>query len=653
LNFSFNNTALSQTAAQWLVVPGTLMAGTNSASNPKYTANPKTITGTAPNKVVNIKIGGDINVFPNGPNGTDFNLMPTSYAQLCTVKAQITDATLASGVLYKFTSMNGQESYVSGPSAFTKYVNPNLYDPADFASTYIGRLFGAANGWSQAGGTVDGQFHNWTANVNTSVWDGSATIDQTDNTIAFANNLRIESAATLTVPPNKWLTVALNMVNMGTATNFVINSGGSVISTAITGNITQERAVTAWTSNTDGWHFLSSPVASQAISPNFIDPTATLYDFYGWGEASGLWLNYKAGSISSNMIPGTGYLIAYGTSGTKTFSGAPNLSDIPLSNLSYTIAMPHYGWHLIGNPFQSAVTWNDGNWGLSNVQANAARLNPGGTYSTLFPGGYLPAENGLMIWVSTGTNNLTIPKASRVHNVTGWYKSSEELIHNYLMLTAASTTDNTYVETVVGFNPNSSAEYDLDYDSWFLSGLDGTPWMYSTTPASKYLSANIMPAGIDSKVVPVGFKKGNSGSYTMTASWIESFDPGVTITLEDLKAQKVQDIVHNPVYAFTSEDGDVQNRFLLHFGGIFGIDEQGGDQSVSAYSVEHSIYVTNNTGKALQGIIIYDMLGKELVTKGITEGKLTKINLPGVPTGNYLIRVLTDQKPYTRSLFIH
>jgi hypothetical protein len=534
-------------------------------------------------------------------------------------------------------------------------VNPSLYDLIDINATYLGRLYSTLYGWSQSGGSVDGgSWHNWNNNVNTSVWEGSALIDQTDNVAALANNLRIESAATLTVSPNKWLTVALNLVNMGTATNFVINSGGSVIvNGAVTGNISQQQAVTAWTGNTDGWHFLSSPVASQAISPNFVDPTATLYDFYGWGEASGLWLNYKAGSIGSNMIPGTGYLIAYGTSGTKTFSGAPNLSDIAMSNLSYTIAMPHYGWHLIGNPFQSAVTWNDGNWGLSNVQANAARLNPGGTYSTLFPGGYLPAENGLMIWVSTGTNNLTIPKASRVHNVTGWYKSSEELIHNYLMLTAASTTDNTYVETVVGFNPNSSAEYDLDYDSWFLSGLDGTPWMYSTTPASKYLSANVMPAGIDSKVVPVGFKKGNSGSYTMTASWIESFDPGVTITLEDLKAQKVQDIVHNPVYAFTSDDGDVQNRFLLHFGGIFGIDEQGGDQSVSAYSVEHSIYVTNNTGKALQGIIIYDMLGKELVTKGITEGKMTRINLPGVPTGNYLIRVITDQKPYTRSLFIH
>ncbi|MCX6249650.1 MAG: T9SS type A sorting domain-containing protein [Bacteroidetes bacterium] len=655
---TFNNTTILPAIGNWTLTPGALMSGTNSLSHNKYSVSASSVSGSVGSKYVLYALTGDAAVFGNGPNATDFNEMTTAYQTIATLKAKINDATLNGGITFRVASMNNQAFYVSAPSVGTRYTNPNLYDAIDINATYVGRLYSTLYGWSQTGNTVDGQWVSWTASVNTSIWEGSATITQSDNTPinpAKANNLRIENGSTFTVATNKYFTVATNLVNTGTTANFVINSGGSVIvNGTVTGNISQQQDIPAWTNNTDGWHFLSSPVAGQAISPNFIDPTATLYDFYGWGEATDLWLNYKAGSIGSNMVSGTGYLVAYGAAGTKTFSGAPNMADITLTNQSFTPAMAHHGWHLIGNPFQSSVTWNEGAlWALANVQTSAARLNPGGTYSVLNAGDPLPAENGLMIWVSTGTNSLTIPKLSRHHNGAGWYKNSESAFPNYLMLMAASTTDNTYVETIVGFNTNSSAEYDLDYDCWFLSGLEGAPWMYSTTPGSSYLSANIMPAGIDSKVVPVGFKKGNAGSYTMTASWVESFDPGVTITLEDLKTQKTQDIVHNPVYAFTSDDGDVQNRFLLHFGGIFGIDDQSNDQSVTAYSWEHSIYVSNNTGKPLQGIIIYDMLGKELVSKGITEDQITKINLPGVPTGNYLVRVLTDQKPYTRSLFIH
>jgi hypothetical protein len=256
-----------------------------------------------------------------------------------------------------------------------------------------------------------------------------------------------------------------------------------------------------------------------------------------------------------------------------------------------------------------------------------------------------------MIWVSGAASTMTIPAVSRVHDFTPWYKSGD-ITDNRLKLTASSAGNNTYVETVVGFDANSSAEYDLNYDSHFFAGIAQAPSMYSLTASQANLSTNIMPAIPQNSTIPVAFKKGDASSYTMTASGIETFATGVNVTLEDLKAGTTQDLRLNPTYSFTSSSDDQANRFLLHFGGVFGVQEQG-EGLISAYSYDQNIYVTNNSGKTIRSIEVYDLLGKILVTRTQVDSKLTKIEMPGVETGYYVVRVITDQKPYSKKVFLN
>jgi hypothetical protein len=256
-----------------------------------------------------------------------------------------------------------------------------------------------------------------------------------------------------------------------------------------------------------------------------------------------------------------------------------------------------------------------------------------------------------MVWVSGPVNNLTIPDVSRVHDFTPWYKSGD-VSDNRLKLTAASVGNTTYVETVVGFDQNSSSEYDLNYDSYYFAGGVEAPTMYSRTELQGQMSTNVIPAIPQGNTIPVDFVKGDVSSYTMTASGIETFATGVTVTLEDLVAGTSQDLRTNPVYSFTSTTGDQVNRFLLHFGGVFGIQSMN-EGLISAYSWDKSIYVVNNSGKTIQNLIVYDLLGKELVSKTQIGDKLVKIDMPGAQTGYYMIKVITDQKPYSKKLFLN
>ncbi len=469
--------------------------------------------------------------------------------------------------------------------------------------------------------------------------------------IVITGNIHILVGATVTVGSGAGLTVT-GTVTVDAISGLTLQSDaagtGSLIAGAVVGagSTTIERFIPGYTTPTSGWHLLSSPISNQAIAPNFA-PGAN-DDMYKWEEPTDYWRNYKNYNWPT-MGLAEGFLVAYQATSTKLFSGSPNTGNYTMTDITYTPATVYHGWHLLGNPYSSAVKWNDGNWALSNVQAIAKALNPGGTYTDIAANSVIPEANGVFIYVDGPVNSLTFPAAARVHDFTPWYKNGD-VSNNRLKLTASSTTNNTYVEAVVGFDQNSTSNYDLNYDSHFFTGIAQAPVMYSV--ANGNLSTNIMPAIPQGNTIPVSFVKGEAANYTMTASGIETFAQGVTVTLEDLVAGTTQDLRVNPVYSFTSATADQENRFLLHFGGVFGVQDMN-EGMISAYSWDKSIYVVNNSGKTIQSVIVYDLLGKELVSRTQIDGKTLKIDMPWAQTGYYMVKVITDQKPYSKKLFLN
>ncbi len=473
----------------------------------------------------------------------------------------------------------------------------------------------------------------------------------------ISSSLNVDPGGILNVSPGTQLSVAGTTTNNG---SLLLRSpsgtgpAGSFLPTGtVTGNVTVERYIPAWTGSSDGWYFLSSPVSGQAIDPNFTSATPANYDFFRWDEiqTSQPWNNFKGGSFTT-FTAGEGYLVAYATAGTKTFTGSLNQADITKNNQSYTAASAYAGWHLLGNPYSCALKWNDGNWNLSNIEAVAQIMNSGGTYTSRNANDPIPAMNGFMVHATGSTNTLKIPLAARFHSSNDWLKSTP-VQQDKLMLTASSNDNTTYVETIVQFNQESTTAFDMAFDGHFLRGVEAAPQMYSIIGNDEHLCVNTLPQNEQTRNVPIAFEKGSSNGYTIHMSGIESFNPDVSIFLEDVKAGKTQDLRQNSSYGFASLDGDDINRFILHFGGPFAMNELSRETLFNIYSDDNNIYVSNKRDVNLSGdLFVYNMVGQVVACQKLSGEKLARVAMNGNATGYYLVRVAGSENTGSGKVFL-
>jgi hypothetical protein len=457
------------------------------------------------------------------------------------------------------------------------------------------------------------------------------------------------------------------MTVTGTLTNtvnsaLIVKSGGSLIQNSGSVSATVERDIAAWNNPTinHGWHQLSSPVAAQAISPEFVASTSsTTEDFYAWYEPTNEWVNFKTQSgttwATANMlggnggngtfVPGKGYLVEYAATDTKQFSGTLNNGNITVTNLSLNSGSgSYYGSHLLGNPFTSALTWGGGSWALSGVNGTAKIWNEAGaSYTDVAANGIIPALNGFMVVVSSGTNSLTIPTAARVHDAQSWYK---ETPLPFVTLVANDPAGQTAQESVIRFNNNATNGFDEAYDSPFFPGY--APKFYSMS-GSDQLSTIALPETGGMVAIPFGFEKNDNTEFTIEARTISGvYGP---VFLKDLQTNAEQDLTQNPVYSFTSGAGDIPGRFLVTFSHV-GVGEKGNARPLAIYSSEGSICIGNLTGGPLSGkISVYNMVGQTVAGAELTSGNTTKISMNG-QTGYYLVRVVVNGSVVTGKVFI-
>jgi len=372
------------------------------------------------------------------------------------------------------------------------------------------------------------------------------------------------------------------------------------------------------------WHAVSAPVAN---------PSNSLFNgslMNKWNEVTQTWdpltLPYE------NMPVGKGYIVAPLSGGiTAAFTGTLNTGNTTIGSLTTSGASTWSGFNLIGNPFASAINWNT-SISLTNVTDFAWVWN-GGNYIALdrtSGNPVIPSEQGFFVQVSGGTGSVTIPNTNRVHSTLPYYKSESSDI-----LTLKVDGHGYWDQTQIRIRPGSSKMYNMDYDALKFPGSDAAPQLYSFKQDMD-LSIISLPALSVYPIVMIGFKAGNSGVFTITASDLESFAPGTNVYLEDLLSGKTQDLNANPVYGFDADALQPEHRFNIHFAGL-GVGEKETNTSIKIYSFEHTVYV--NIPVPMSGdIIVYDLLGNEVARSAITQSAINKITLDA-PRGCYLVKV--------------
>jgi hypothetical protein len=396
------------------------------------------------------------------------------------------------------------------------------------------------------------------------------------------------------------------------------------------------------------FHFLSSPVTSINFGTVFpLNQDAVWAREYN--EPSGDWVNLF---IADYMEVGKGYSIQMTEPQMATFPGIFNSTNVtkPLSYANTGGDPNRVGWNLLGNPFQSALSWNiilNAGGPIPIVEASAYVWNgvqyvSWNGFTGSLTGGIIPPQNGFFVKAIAPGFSFNIPLAARVHSNIPFYK---ENLANLLQLRAEGNGYND--ETFIRFNGEATPLFDGSHDAYKLWGLENAPQLYSIIP-NEVLSINELPFE-GNEVVRMGFTCGVNGTYSLNASGMESFSSSTPILLEDLKLNILQDLRLNPVYSFNYLTSDNENRFNLHFKAATGINDPA-NSGIFVYSYERTVVINNTTG--LNGEVrIFDMTGREIKGANMSSTTETRIYLP-VAVGTYIVKVTTAQGTVNQKVFI-
>jgi hypothetical protein len=372
------------------------------------------------------------------------------------------------------------------------------------------------------------------------------------------------------------------------------------------------------------------------------------YGFYTWYEPGDSWINFKNTTVlptftsvngSANFEPGKGYLVSYEQSGTKQFSGLLRASDLQVSDLGISGTSPNNGWHLLGNPFASSLTWFTG-WNAANIGGVAMIWNEAGmSYTPVNAGETIPPLNGFMVQVAgiPGTiGSLTIPAGRRVHGDQLWYKAEEAPA---IRLYAKNLDNLSFQESQVRFNPHATTEFDPASDGRFLPGQ--AP-VFCSKARDECLIVNSQPGPAAESVIPFVFIKNEGNRFQIEARITGSFPAMVLLT--DHKTGIEHNLSLDPEYPFFASDEDNPDRFTVAFSHVGNTEHP--QEHIAIWS-DGQIISVKMKGRGQIELISASgtiLLQEEFNSSGMYQKKL------GLPTGCYLVKLTTERKVIVKKI---
>jgi hypothetical protein len=517
----------------------------------------------------------------------------------------------------------------------------------------------------------------------------------TDSTTAVAGGA-VTTVGTMSVGPRAKYTAGTYPHTNG---HFIIYSdatgtGSLIANTPFSGTV--ERYIP----NELKWHFLSSPVLSQAIWPEFaptpvydvdhyvFDQLPYNWDFYYWNPNANTtnqlyWVNLRknssgdyndqgvdaAGSnagfgatVPPAMTVGRGYLTAYGSdwnisSGspvTHNFTGTLNYGNRSL-NLTYTETN---SFNLVGNPYPSAIDWKaESGWDRAKLATNDYWIydDASGNYGVFNYNGatgthgttkdIAPMQAFFVKASASGAVTMT-SSVVQLHSNQPWLKEGSEVL-NVLRFKLTTKANPYYDEMNLEVDPGLAN----DGSEKFWSMHAEAPEIYAIRNGG-YYSIERRSAVDDQTVIPVGIKAGISTSYTLQVTGTESFFYAKNIMLEDLKTGAVQDLKTNPSYTFTATPGDAAERFHLRFSGPYGVDEVKETSPVRIYTYGNDLVVKSNTPEPVTGdVYLRNLPGQQVFTQRI-DGVVTRMTL-NLPAGCYIATLVTKDRIFSKKVIVN
>jgi hypothetical protein len=475
-------------------------------------------------------------------------------------------------------------------------------------------------------------------------------------TILLAGNAML--AQTIKVEPKTSLKIELGTTLDVTDGNLVLESDATGDASLIDlgavtysggGNAEVQRYLT-----NSKWHLISSPV-SGATSAMFAG------DFLQYHtEGTNSYTDIASSSTPLSVMKGYALWSEAGVATTEVFSGTTNTG-----NKSYSFTKTNLpndndeGWNLIGNPYPSAINWDevtipaelggaiwlfDPNLGLNGDYRYY--INGGGVANTTTS--YIPSGQGFFVRATGGAGTLTFNNSDRVHNAQLFYKNT--LANQMLVLKA--TGNGITTQTAVRFDENATPVVDRLYDvTKIVSGSPDVPVVY-TKCENQNMAINTLPSVAGNETVPLFFEAGTNGSYVFDAAEIESLNAAVPVFLEDVAMNYTQDLRTNPQYRFDYAAGTIK-EFKVHFKDVTGIETLA-KQRLACFISHDVLHVFlkgtefNNLPNG-SSIVVYNVNGQQLLSVPATQAD-NRIPFNG-SQAVYLVKLTTSEGVFTSKVF--
>lgn len=539
---------------------------------------------------------------------------------------------------------------------------------------------------------------NTSNNVKVLVADGQGLF--VNNQLSLQNGvLRLEGLSQLVQPEGASVTASLGKLwrnQKGHANMFNYNYWSSPVGT----NASQFTigAVMKDGSNLDPQNIQWTPNRDVTPTTPITISTRWLYTFVSTGP---LYANWQKIMPGSTLNAGQGYTMKGSGINSPdnlqnyTFEGVPFTGDIPhtISNGQVT---------LLGNPYASALDaeqfindnqntiegtlefWDHfqttnshyldlymGGYAKYNLASQIAAVNANGGISSKVPTGFLPVGQGFFV----------AAKAGITHGSQIVFKNSQRAfvkeddaggMHLFGMPDGTNATVGTFDgpskiklnlitaedykhQIAIGFMQDKATEgIDYGYDSR-LRDTDPNQF-YFMHPEAKLLIQGVGYFDEDKKY-PIGIIAEFQGRYTFSADQIENLDESTPVYLYDNEKQIYHNL-RNSDYLVNLIKGEHNTRFSLRFKNHILENSQNTHELLNAivvYRQNDQVVISNPSEQlTILNARMYNVLGQEVTTWAITNGRESYIELPLRPlaSGIYIVQVQTDNGTVSKKINI-
>ncbi len=558
----------------------------------------------------------------------------------------------------------------------------DVNDPADWNSLPSADILGDWNlqayliptgSWIGVVSSVWENQNNWYSstvpNASTDVIIPITPHDPEISSNVVINTLSIKSGASLTVLPEMSLTVSGNVQNNAGNSGLVIvsdvNGTGSFISTTANVLGTFQRYVKG---EPETWHGFSSPMVAQEISGEFT-PSGTYgdgtgYDFYTWYEPDTSWIyllntsfppTWATANGSNFFLQGKGYLASYQAENpTLNYVGTFATGNITVPITLTTGVGDQFGSNLVGNPYPSSIDWKAASgWTRNNLDVTGGGYNIWvwndtaynyGVYNsasvsdigTLGVTRHIPPTQGFFV-LATQSGNLGMTDNTRINDgSSNWLKSKGEKPNLFFLKVVSKD----------GFG-DDEIMLEMDQDDTKTGAYKRFSFV-PTAPSlwipknGQYYTSLMIDCLTQYPVLPVSFKAGNSGPYTINYAFLR--EDIQTALLIDKQTGITHDLLLEPEFSFLASESDNPARFILQFESGYYPDPH--DQlPVRIFTYDRTLYIDLRLVDNPCRIEIYNMAGVKTFDDNNDGGVQYEILFPDLQ-GAYVVRVTgaTGQK---------